>query len=63
MQKYDRILVRDGKAICPFCGKKPICQVRPDTVMRNVPHKCKLCHQEYLVNIEAPVPASKVTSA
>lgn len=63
MQEYGKILVRDGKAICPFCGKKPICPVIPGTVMRNVPHKCKLCHQEYLVNIEVPVPVSKVTSA
>lgn len=63
MQSYDKILVRDGWAICPACGKKRIFPVRPDTGLRNFPHKCKKCEQEYLVNIKAPEPASKVTSA
>lgn len=38
-------------------------KVRADTTARNLPRKCKRCGQETLVNIEAPEPASKVTSA
>ena len=36
---------------------------RRHTTARNLPRKCKRCGQETLVNIEAPEPASKVTSA
>lgn len=63
LRSYDKIMVKDGKAICPVCGKKAICPIRPDTVMRNVQHKCKLCRNEYLVNIGPFEPATKASSA
>jgi hypothetical protein len=63
LEKCGKILVKDGWAICPLCGKGKLLKILPDTSVRNLPCKCKLCRQESIVNIEAPVPASKVTSA
>ena len=58
-----KIIVRDGWVICPVCQKGKLLKVRADTTAQNLPRKCKRCGQETLVNIEAPEPASKVTSA
>ena len=58
-----KIIVRDGWVICPVCQRGKLLKVRADTTARNLPRKCKRCGQETLVNIEAPEPASKVTSA
>lgn len=63
LQIYDTITVKDGWVICPACSKKRLFPIRPETSVRNLPCKCKKCTQEFLVNIEAPVPASKETSA
>lgn len=57
------MIVRDGWVYCPICGKGKLLLIRPDTAVRNLPCKCKRCGQETIVNIEAPEPASKVTSA
>lgn len=59
----DRINVRDGWAICPKCGKGKLLKILPETSVRSLPCKCKLCRQESIVNIKAPVPASRETSA
>ncbi len=58
-----KLMVKDGWVICPVCGKGKLLLTRPDTSVRNLPRKCKRCGQETLVNIEAPEPASIVTSA
>ncbi|ARE59811.1 hypothetical protein ADH75_13015 [Flavonifractor plautii] len=58
-----KLVVKDGWVICPVCGKGKLLMTRPDTVVRNLPRKCKRCGQETLVNIEAPEPASSETSA
>lgn len=63
MQVYGKILVKDGWAICPVCGKGKMTKVLPDTYAGNLPCWCKLCHKERIVNIAEPVPASNVTSA
>lgn len=49
--------------ICPICGKGKILKINPDTTVHSLPIKCKLCRQESIVNIDAPEPASKRTSA
>lgn len=49
--------------ICPICGKGKILKINPDTTVHGLPIKCKLCRQESIVNIDAPEPASKRTSA
>ena len=58
-----KLIVRDGWVICPVCRKGKLLKLRPDTTTRNLPCKCKRCGQESLVNIDAPEPASKETSA
>lgn len=58
-----KLTVRDGWVICPVCRKGKLLKIRPDTIARNLPMKCKRCGQETVVNIEAPEPASEVTSA
>ena len=58
-----KLIVKDGWVICPVCGKGKLLLTRPDTAVRNLPRKCKRCGQETIVNIEAPEPASTVTSA
>ncbi|MCI7158207.1 MAG: cysteine-rich KTR domain-containing protein [Flintibacter sp.] len=58
-----KLVIRNGWVICPVCGKGKLLLIRSDTTARNLPRKCKRCGQETLVNIEAPEPASTVTSA
>lgn len=61
--KSAKLVVKDGWVICPVCRKGKLLKVRPDTTAQNLPRKCKRCGQETIVNIEAPEPASRETSA
>lgn len=63
IEKYGKIIIKDGWVICPVCGKGKLLLTRLDTAVRNLPCKCKRCGQETLVNIEAPEPVSDETSA
>ena len=58
-----KLNTKDGWVICPVCGKGKLLKILPNTTVRNLPRKCKRCGQESIVNIEAPEPASKETSA
>ena len=58
-----KLTIRDGWVICLVCGKGKLLKIRPVSTARNLPRKCKRCGQETIVNIEAPEPASKETSA
>ena len=60
--KCATIIVRDGWALCPVCGGK-LLKLNPDTSVSNLPCKCKRCSQISQVNIAAPEPVSKETSA
>ena len=53
------IRVKDGWAFCPLCGKGKLLKILPETSVRSLPCKCKLCRQESIVNIKAPVPEAK----
>lgn len=61
--KSAKLVVKDGWVICPVCGKGKLQKVLPNTTAHNLPRKCKRCGQEIIVNIEAPEPESKGTSA
>lgn len=63
IQKPAKLAVKNGWVICPVCGKGKILKINPDTTIHRLPRVCKICRQETIVNIEAPEPASKVTSA
>lgn len=55
--------VRNGWVICPVCGKGKLLLTKAETVVQHLDCKCKLCGQTSEVNINAPEPASKETSA
>ena len=52
MPESCKIVPKDGWAICPRCHKGKLVKIRPDTEIRNLPCKCKLCGLETIVNIE-----------
>ena len=58
-----KMTVKDGWVICPVCRKGKVLKIRPDSIVRNLDCKCKICGQISEVNIDAPEPASKETSA
>lgn len=58
-----KINVKDGWVICPRCEKGKILKVRPDSAVKHLDCKCKLCGKISEVNIPAPEPASDETSA
>lgn len=62
MRECAIIRTKDGWGLCPVCNGKLI-KLNPDTRVHNLPCKCKKCGQISQVNIEAPVPVSKETSA
>lgn len=57
------IVIKDGWAICPVCGKGKLIKLLPTTTVHDLPCKCKRCGQETKLNIEAPEPVSTMTSA
>lgn len=61
--RNDKLSIKDGWVICPVCGKGKILKIESDTFVHRLPRKCKRCGQTTYVNIEAPEPASKETSA
>ncbi len=58
-----KLIIKDGWVICPICGKGKIQKLLPSTTAHDLPRICKRCGRETIVNIEAPEPASKETSA
>lgn len=61
-EKRDKITAVNGWAMCPICRKGKLLKLLPETKVRALPCKCKLCGQTTIVNIE-PEPESKETSA
>ena len=55
----DKLIIKNGWVFCPICNKGKLLLIRPDTTVRNLSRKCKLCGQETIVNIEAPEPESE----
>lgn len=58
-----KLVIKDGWAMCPVCGKGKLLKLLPESSVRHLPCKCKRCGQETQVNIDAPEPASNETSA
>ena len=52
-----KLIVRDGRVICPYCGKGTVHRLLPTTVGKNILGYCKRCHQEIVIDI-APEPVS-----
>lgn len=58
-----KLIIKNGWVMCPVCGKGKILKVNRTTIVRNLPSFCRRCGQETIVNIDAPEPESKETSA
>ena len=55
--KCDKIMTNRRRLYCPVCGKGTVLFFRVDTLVKNLPVKCKLCGRESIVNIPpAPEP-------
>lgn len=50
---------RNGRALCPFCGRPTGQRINPDTVLKNFPLWCKHCRSEAIVNTGEPEPKSQ----
>ena len=48
------LTVREGKAICPACGRVTTATILPDTRLVNFPFYCRKCKHETLVTYPAP---------
>lgn len=59
---WAKLRVRDGRAVCPICGRATAVRLRPDTVLRNFPLLCRFCRQESIVNTEEPEPDAEPLS-
>lgn len=53
-----RIKAKNGKAVCPICGRETQTRVRYDTSLDNFPLFCKNCRRETLVTYREPEPES-----
>lgn len=62
-KEYGKLVIKNGWVMCPVCGKGKLLKILPTSVARDIPRQCKFCKKETIVNIEAPEPASKETSA
>lgn len=62
-QKCGKLVIKNGWAMCPVCGKGKLLKLLPTSSARDIPRQCKICKQETILNIEAPEPESKATSA
>lgn len=38
------------RLLCPICGKHTVLWLLPDTEIKNLPIKCKLCGKESIIN-------------
>lgn len=53
-----KLETRDGRAVCPICGRLTQTRINPGTVLVNFPLYCKRCNQESVVSYRAPEPES-----
>lgn len=47
------MVTKEGRVICPLCGRPTQHRVLPQTKAVNLPIWCKLCRQESIVNIQS----------
>lgn len=54
--KSATIIVKDGRACCPKCGRRTTVAILPTTVLIDFPLFCKFCKDNVLVEYRVPVP-------
>lgn len=50
--KHGKMIARDGKLICPLCGKGKVLKLKPTTRAEDLVVYCKVCGKESIVNID-----------
>lgn len=58
-----RVITKDGWIICPTCQKGKILKILPDSIVRNLPCKCKRCGRETIVNIDQRLSQCRPTTS
>ena len=53
-----KLRTRNGRAVCPICGRETQTRVLPGTILENFPLYCKRCNQESIVTYREPEPES-----
>lgn len=53
-----KLKVRNGRAVCPICGRITQTRILPGTILVNYPLYCKRCNQESVVIYREPEPES-----
>lgn len=51
-QNRGKLVVKDGKVVCPVCKRKTDQTVRLDTKAENFPLWCRRCKNSFVVNID-----------
>lgn len=54
----DNLKAKNGRAVCPICGRETQTRVLPGTVLENFPLYCKRCRQTSIVTYREPEPES-----
>ena len=50
--------VKNGRAVCPICGRPTPTRILPGTILVNFPIYCKRCRQTSIVTYGKPEPTS-----
>ena len=53
-----KLITKDGRAVCPICGRLTPLRILPGTILVNFPLYCKKCQQTTLVEHREPEPES-----
>ena len=53
-----KLNVKNGRAVCPICGRTTQVRVLPGTILVDFPLYCKRCNQESIVTYREPEPQS-----
>ena len=52
VKKYDKLIVKDGKIVCPRCGKGKTQKILPTSRGTDIVIYCKVCGNESIVDID-----------
>lgn len=53
-----KLIVENGRAVCPICGRPTPTRILPGTILVNFPIYCKRCRQTSVVTYREPEPES-----
>ena len=51
-----KLIVEDGRAVCPICGRQTTTRILAGTILVNFPIYCKRCRQTSIVTYREPEP-------